>query len=273
MTGKKKRGLSWKIRKCLRVAVTLAKSMSSSALATMAKVEKAGKSKRKKRPKRSSKINTSSSLYSPKKKADPNFRRPKVHWVPSSKDGPGHWVRPNVGKMNEQTLDRLTRTKNAVGFSKEGSSATGKYLLPGGGRFSNANPKGEFDWVVSRAKQTPGPNQYKIKVNEWGTGGIKISDANPKSEIDWVIYRGKSIPAPNAYGLIKMPGPSGGQFSTAFPMSELDRTILRANDTPGPNQYKVDLCPTYPKSSRNFVGQVIKEAEKKQQRSRRAKGK
>ena len=136
--------------------------------------------------------------------------------------------------MNPKTLERLTRQKKSAAKSKAGSSATGRYLLPGGGRFSLAKPKGEFDWVVARAKQTPGPNQYSVKVNEWGTGGIKISDANPKSEIDWVIHRSKKTPAPNEYGLIKMPGPSGGQFSTAFPLTELDLTILRANDSPGP---------------------------------------
>ena len=182
-------------------------------------------------------------LHESKNKVSATFRRPKVYWVPKSKNGPGHWVRPKVAPMNPKTLERLTRQKKSAAKSKAGSSATGRYLLPGGGRFSLAKPKGEFDWVVARAKQTPGPNQYNVKVNEWGTGGIKISDANPKSEIDWVIYRSKNTPAPNEYGLIKMPGPSGGQFSTAFPLTELDLTILRANDTPGPNEYDIDLCP------------------------------
>lgn len=198
-----------------------------------------------------------STLYLPKKKFD--RPKPRVYWVPGSKDGPGHFVRPHVGKMKADTLDRLTRGKVQAAKKPSGPTASGRYLLPGGGRFSNADPKGEFDWIVHRAKSTPGPNQYKVKVNSWGTGGIKISDANPKSEIEWTIYRAKQLPAPNAYGLIKMPGPSGGKFSTAFPLSELDRTILRSNDIPGPNNYKIDLCPTYPKTSTKWVQQKLSE--------------
>ena len=206
------------------------------------------------------KVTKRRALHEPKQKNDPNFRRPRVYWVPKDKNGPGRWVRPKASDMNPNTLERLTRRKKAAAKKQAGSSATGRYLLPGGGRFSLAKPKGEFDWVVSRAKQTPGPNQYNVKVNEWGTGGIKISDANPKSEIEWVLYRAKNIPAPNEYGLIKMPGPSGGQFSTAFPLTELDLTILRANDTPGPNEYEIDLCPTgVSKQSSNWIKQALSE--------------
>ena len=160
-------------------------------------------------------------LHEPKNKVSATFRRPKVYWVPKSKNGPGHWVRPKVAPMNPKTLDRLTRQKNRPQSQNQDHQLQGDIYCLEGGRFSLAKPKGEFDWVVARAKQTPGPNQYNVKVNEWGTGGIKISDANPKSEIDWVIHRSKKTPAPNEYGLIKMPGPSGGQFSTAYPLTEL----------------------------------------------------
>eukprot|EP00943_MAST-04B_sp_MAST-4B-sp1_P001342 g1342.t1 len=206
------------------------------------------------------KVTKRRALHEPKQKVSATFRRPKVYWVPKDKNGPGRWVRPKIAKMNPKTLERLTRQKKPAAKRSSGSSATGRYLLPGGGRFSLAKPKGEFDWVVARAKETPGPNQYNVKVNEWGTGGIKISDANPKSEIEWVIYRSKHIPAPNEYGLIKMPGPSGGQFSTAFPLSDLDLTILRANDIPGPNEYDIDLCPTgVSKQSKSWIKQALAE--------------
>ena len=110
------------------------------------------------------KVTKRRALHEPKQKTDPNFRRPRVYWVPKDKNGPGRWVRPKASDMNPNTLERLTRRKKAAAKKQAGSSATGRYLLPGGGRFSLAKPKGEFDWVVSRAKQTPGPNQYNVKV-------------------------------------------------------------------------------------------------------------
>ena len=70
-------------------------------------------------------------LHEPKNKVSATFRRPKVYWVPKSKNGPGHWVRPKVAPMNPKTLERLTRQKKSAAKSKAGSSATGRYLLPG----------------------------------------------------------------------------------------------------------------------------------------------
>ena len=41
-----------------------------------------------------------------------------------------------------------------------------------------------------------------------GGGTTKISDADPKSEIDWIIYRAKQTPGPNAYLPKMIPGAS-----------------------------------------------------------------
>ena len=91
------------------------------------------------------KVTKRRALHEPKQKNDPNFRRPRVYWVPKDKNGPGRWVRPKASDMNPNTLERLTRRKKAAAKKQAGSSATGRYLLPGGGRFSLAKPKGEFD--------------------------------------------------------------------------------------------------------------------------------
>ena len=48
-------------------------------------------------------------------------------------------------------------------------------------KFSDANPKGDVDWIIHRSKQTPGPGQYRLKSTLAG-GGVKFSDANPKRQ-------------------------------------------------------------------------------------------
>eukprot|EP00944_MAST-04C_sp_MAST-4C-sp1_P009818 g9818.t1 len=127
------------------------------------------------------------------------------------------------------------------------SGATGKYLRPGGGKISTANPKSYIEWVQYRAKQTPGPNQYMPKMPSTSGGGTtKISDADPKSEIDWIIYRAKQTPGPNAYLPKMIPGASfTPKMAEGNPKSELDWVIYRSKQTPGPSDYDVSLSP-YP---------------------------
>lgn len=178
-------------------------------------------------------------------------------WVPPSRFGPGHWVRKNkVKPLPEATLLRLTKPpKSRV---RPRLPATGRYLRPGGGRFSSAKPKSEIDWVILRAKDSPGPSAYRpVVASKGGSGTTKISDANPKSDVDWVIYRSKQTPGPNEYKVGGIGKTGGGRFSTAYPMSDLERTIFRARLTPAPDEYLIDRCPTYPKSSRRWVKQLL----------------
>ena len=178
-------------------------------------------------------------------------------WVPPSRFGPGHWVRKNkVKPLPADVLERLTKPpKSKV---RPRLPATGRYLRPGGGRFSNAKPKSEIDWVILRSKDTPGPSAYRPVVKaKGGSGTTKISDANPKSDVDWVIYRSKQTPGPNEYKVGGIGKTGGGRFSTAYPMSDLERTIFRARLTPAPDEYLIDRCPTYPKSSRRWVKQLL----------------
>ena len=179
-------------------------------------------------------------------------------WVPPSRFGPGHWVRKNkVRALPAATLLRLTKPpKSKV---KPRLPATGKYLRPGGGRFSSAKPKSEIDWVILRAKDSPGPSEYRLP-DHVVRGATKISDANPKSDVDWVIYRSKQTPGPNEYKVGGIQKTGGGRFSTAYPMSDLEWTIWRAKQTPAPDEYLIDRCPTYPKSSMRWVNQMLKQS-------------
>jgi len=176
-------------------------------------------------------------------------------WVPPSRFGPGRWIRKGkIKPLSEEVLARLTAPpKRKI---RPRLPATGKYLRPGGGRFSTAKPKSEIDWVILRAKDSPGPSAYRPVVKaKGGSGTTKISDANPKSDVDWVIYRSKQTPGPSEYKVAGMSNQKrgGGRFSTAYPMSDLEWTIWRAKQTPAPDEYLIDRCPTYPKSSRRWV--------------------
>jgi hypothetical protein len=189
-----------------------------------------------------------------------------LEWVPPCRYEKGYWRKKkrHSSKLKADTMMRLTRPRTQAGSRPPGSSASGRWLRPGGGRFSSAKPKSEIDWIILRAQQTPAPNQYAGVKYEWGKGGIKISDANPKSEVEWVIYRSKRTPGPNAYNQDLPPstGLSGGRFSTAFPKSYLDWTKYRAEQIPGPSEYKIDLCPMTPGTSKKWVGELLMEKRK-----------
>ena len=147
-------------------------------------------------------------------------------------------------EARERVRRRIMKDRNKPQFK---SGATGRYLKPGGGKISTANPKSYIEWVIYRAKQTPGPNQYMPKIQSTGGGGTtKISDADPKSEIDWIIYRAKQTPGPNAYLPKMIPGASfTPKMAEGNPKSELDWVIYRSKQTPGPSDYYVSLSP-YP---------------------------
>lgn len=124
-------------------------------------------------------------------------------------------------------------------------SATGKYDMPGGGRFSLSKPKSYIDWEVHRAKQTPGPNSYTLPDPKPKGGVAKISDADPKSDIDWIILRSSKTPGPSQYEPKIIEPKRGVQFSDANPKSYLDWAVYNAKSIPGPGTYNIALCP-YP---------------------------
>jgi|TARA_B110000208_G_C11676672_1_gene397183 hypothetical protein len=111
-----------------------------------------------------------------------------------------------------------------------------------GGRFSTAKPKTETEILMLRSAESPGPNQYTIKLPPSRGGTAKISDANPKSQLDWIILRSKNTPGPNQYAPKQVQAESGVKFSDSNPKSDLDWTILKAKDLPGPAAYDISMC-------------------------------
>ena len=64
---------------------------------------------------------------------------------------------------------------------------------------SEANPKGEFDWIIHRAKQTPAPHDYNLGSTLNLKRGVTFTSSNAKSETESIIHRSASLPAPNTY--------------------------------------------------------------------------
>lgn len=58
-----------------------------------------------------------------------------------------------------------------------------------GGKFSEARPKTDVDWVIYKAERIPGPGQYELGGGPGTKGGGKFSTARPKTDVDWKIYR------------------------------------------------------------------------------------
>jgi len=112
----------------------------------------------------------------------------------------------------EQQLDRHPSSSSSSSIPKESwndryalrdnrTKPTGRYVEPGGGRFSTAYPKSDVDWTILRSQEVPGPGRYNPKMLPSILGAAKISEANPKSYLDWEVYRSKEIPGPSAYDI------------------------------------------------------------------------
>jgi hypothetical protein len=110
-----------------------------------------------------------------------------------------------------------------------------------GGKFDKSTPKTELDYSIQRAKQMPGPGQYKA-ANSHIVGGI-ISPSVLKSDIDWQIYRTSQMPAGESYQTEKaykhLETKKGGKFNPSRPKSELDHKIRTASQLPGPGDYQL----------------------------------
>ena len=110
-----------------------------------------------------------------------------------------------------------------------------------GVRFSDANVPSELDLCAVRGSRTPGPNAYDLNKSSLHTGGAcKISDANPKSELDWIINRAKQTPGPSDYGAPDLPRKEGVRFSNVNLPTEIDMIAKRASAIPGPNAYDLN---------------------------------
>merc|ERR1711939_1146112 len=93
---------------------------------------------------------------------------------------------------------------------------------------------------------TPGPGAYNLPDSlDLITGGA-FNKSNPKTDIEWIMHRAKQTPGPGRYlnkeqmsGLTK----SGGAWSKYKPKSHLDFVILHANDSPAPGHPQPPMIP------------------------------
>ena len=83
-----------------------------------------------------------------------------LEWVPPCRYEKGYWrkAKSHSSKLKPSTMKRLTRPRTQAGSRPPGSSASGCWLKPGGGRFSTAKPKvksiGSFYVPSKRLGQT-----------------------------------------------------------------------------------------------------------------------
>jgi len=137
----------------------------------------------------------------------------------------------------------------------------GAYDLPdaldliSGGAFNKSKPKSDIEWVMHRAKQTPGPGRYlnESQMTSLTNNGGGWSKYKPKSDVEWAMDRASKMPGPGQYQ-VKSQGPS---FNTTFgnfePKSELDFVILHANDSPAPGSHQPSMTPSKPRNLKQLT--------------------
>lgn len=127
---------------------------------------------------------------------------------------------------------RLSRPQTA-----RSSSSSYEQFGARGGRFSGARPKSDVEWAMYKAKQTPGPGEYKPD-SAYKVGGGKFNLSKPKSDLDWAMLTAKNQPGPGDYRIDAHEKMNGGRFSTSRPKSALEWTVYQARNSPGPGQYE-----------------------------------
>lgn len=137
----------------------------------------------------------------------------------------------------------------------------GAYDLPDaldmitGGAFNKSTPKTDIEWVMYRAKQTPGPGRYldESQMSGLNRAGGAWSKYKPKSDVEWAMDRASKMPGPGQYN-VKSAAPT---FNTTFgnfePKTQLDFVILHANDVPAPGAHQPTATPAKPRSLKQLT--------------------
>jgi hypothetical protein len=106
------------------------------------------------------------------------------------------------------------------------------------GRFSTDKRRNLFEEADN--KDFPSANDYYPReVSSSVPKGVLISDAYPKSDVEWSMYRARETPGPGEYKTVRdfNSGIKGGRISQAKVKTVLDETIHRASEIPGVGQY------------------------------------
>merc|ERR1719271_115981 len=174
-------------------------------------------------------------------------------------------IRKAVKKKRKELLReeiiRRDKWKAGTKLERAMTPGPGAYNLPDsldlitGGAFNKSNPKTDIEWIMHRAKQTPGPGRYlsKDQMTSLTNSGGAWSKYKPKSDVEWAMDRASKMPGPGQY-TIKSQGPS---FNTTFgnfePKSDLDFVILHANDSPAPGSHQPSMTPSKPRNLKQLT--------------------
>jgi len=164
-------------------------------------------------------------------------------------------IRKAVKKKRKELLReeiiRRDQWKAGTQLERAMTPGPGAYNLPDsldlitGGAFNKSNPKTDIEWIMHRAKQTPGPGRYlsKDQMTSLTNSGGAWSKYKPKSDVEWAMDRASKMPGPGQY----QPKAQGPSFNTTFgnfePKSHLDFVILHANDSPAPGHHQPAMIP------------------------------
>jgi hypothetical protein len=119
-----------------------------------------------------------------------------------------------------------------------GEYKTNKDFIPRGGRFNLSKPKSDIDWIIKKSSEEPGPGDYKVDLDAKTNGG-RFSTARPKSALEWTIFNARQRPGPGHYNPDAHHKVNGGRFSSAKPKSDVEWSMYRAKQQPGPGQYQI----------------------------------
>ena len=111
------------------------------------------------------------------------------------------------------------------------------------GRISTANPKSDVEWMIDRAKDTPGPSEYDVpngmadNMNSRNNG--KMSTSFVPSDLEKIIEVAKKRPGPSQYNVKDVQKRVAGiKFSTSIAPREVERLMRDAAMLPGPVDYQ-----------------------------------
>ena len=125
--------------------------------------------------------------------------------------------------------ERSAARKQAIIEKHRNAKLLERNLLPGPGEYESKsdfetnrgfkigseNPKSEIEWIIHRAKQTPGPGAYIDNMAyKSDTPTVSFSKGNVPSDLEWKIIRGPGtitliVPSLITYSLLLYPYPTG----------------------------------------------------------------
>jgi hypothetical protein len=149
--------------------------------------------------------------------------------------------------------ERFTRGKHTASTPGPGQydSLRGAAGAAGarGGKFSEANPKSDVDWLIYFAARQPGPGQYDVRDSRMigvGATGGKFNESRPETDVERRMRLAQSMnPDGSTMGHSEL-NASGGRFNMSNPKTELDFMLERAGTQPGPGSYDAPRWPCPP---------------------------